>query len=87
MHDAFDQISPEERLATVECECGRWILFQEPVKFFWIIGNIHRQIFVNDDCTLALTLWKIKKGLCPAITAAEIAFISQDEMKVPRITR
>ena len=87
MHDALYQISPKERLAAVKRESGRWILLQEPVEFFRIIRNIHRQIFINDNRTLAIALGKIEKGLCPAITATEIAFIGKDEMKVPRITR
>src|SRR5208337_1382947 len=82
VHYALDQICPKERLAAVKRKGGRWIPLKEPVEFFCIICNINRQIFVNDDSTLVIALGKIEKGLCPAITATEVAFIGKDEMKV-----
>ena len=78
--DLADAVDGEEGFSPVEGQHGVGVLCKEPVEIGEIDIEIHREVFIDDDIGLIRRF----DGEClpPAVGAAEVAVVGQDEVVV-----
>ena len=83
-HNPINQIRPHKGFSSIEREGGCGIFLQEciektqiKIKIPWKVG-----IDVDSWCGFIIALFQYLKCLCPAVPAAEVTFVSEDEMEI-----
>jgi hypothetical protein len=81
VHDLPDKICPKERFAPVERERRVRVQFQELIERIKIVIQFDGQVFIDLDRRPIIAGIPVK-CFCPAVRAAEVAVVREDEVVV-----